>query len=199
MNNKTKQRLVIPLIVVVTSVSAVLTAFAHDPKGKVDPMNASLQPLKGAEFEVSYLQQMIQHHGGAIEMAKLVSDHTQRAELRKFADEVMSMQEKEIEKMTGWLKDWHNDGPKDVVNEKAQEEMKMHMSMLTGKKDADFDKAFLQMMSMHHHSAVEMSEQAESKSTHSELKEFAGKIAKDQQKEIKQMKEWQTSWFGPVG
>jgi len=28
------------------------------------------------------------------------------------------------------------------------------MSMFTGKKDDDFDKAFLQMMSMHHHMAV---------------------------------------------
>ncbi len=176
----------------------VNTALAHDPNGKVDPMNATLQPLKGAEFEKSYLGQMIQHHRGAIEMAKLVRDHTQRAELRKLADDIMSMQEKEIETMTGWLKDWHNAGPKDVANEKAKEEMKMHMSMLTGKKDADFDKAFLQMMSMHHHSAVEMSEQAESKSTHPELKELATKIAKDQQKEIEQMKSWATSWFGPL-
>ena len=38
----------------------------------------------------------------------------------------------------------------------------------------------------------------ESKSTHPELKEFATKIAKDQQNEIKQMKSWATSWFGPL-
>ncbi len=198
MNYKTKRRLVIPLIIVLTSASTVVTALAHDPKGKVDPMNASLQPLKGAEFEVSFLQQMIQHHRGAIEMAKLVSDHTQRAELRKFADEITSMQQKEIEKMTGWLKEWYSAAPKEVANEKAAEEMKMHMSMFTGKKDADFDKVFLQMMSMHHHSAVEMSELAEKKSTHPELKELAAKIAKDQQAEIKQMKSWATSWFGPL-
>ena len=76
--------------------------------------------------------------------------------------------------------------------------MKMHMSMLSGKKDADFDKAFLEMMPKHHHMAVEMAEQAEKKSTHPELKEFAAKIAKDQQTEIKQMKSWATSWFGPL-
>ena len=172
--------------------------FAHNPNGQVDPMNASLQPLKGAEFETSFLQQMIQHHRSAIEMAKMVPDHTQRAELRQLAQKIISAQQQEIEQMTKWLTDWYKASPKEVANEKADKEMKMHMSMFTGKKDADFDNVFLQMMSMHHHMAVEMGEQAESKSTHPELKEFAAKIAKDQQAEIKQMKGWATSWFGPL-
>lgn len=172
--------------------------FAHNPNGQVDPMNASLQSLKGAEFEQSFLQQMIQHHRSAIEMAKMVPDHTQRAELRQLAEKIISAQQQEIEQMTKWLTDWYKASPKEVANEKADKEMKSHMSMFTGKKDADFDKAFLQMMAMHHHMGVEMAEQAGSKSTHPELKELASKIAKDQQAEIKQMKSWATSWFGPL-
>lgn len=172
--------------------------FAHDPSGKVDPMNAALNSLKGAEFEKSYLEQMIQHHRSGIEMAKSVAEHTKRAELRQFADKMIAMQEQEIGQMTKWLTDWYQTSPKEVANEKAAKEMKMHMSMLTGKKDADFDKAFLQMMPMHHHAAVEMSEQAEKKATHAELKEFAAKMAKDQQNEIQQMKSWAQSWFGPL-
>ena len=70
--------------------------------------------------------------------------------------------------------------------------------MLSGKNDADFDKAFLQMMPQHHHMAVEMAEQAEKKATHPELNEFAAKIATDQKDEIKQMKNWAQSWFGPA-
>lgn len=100
--------------------------------------------------------------------------------------------------MTKWLTDWYKASPKEVANEGADKEMKMHISMLSGKHDADFDKAFLEMMPQHHHMAVEMAEQAEKKATHPELKEFATKIAKDQQEEIKQMKSWATSWFGPL-
>ena len=74
----------------------------------------------------------------------------------------------------------------------------MHMPMLSDKHDADFDKAFLEMMPKHHHAAIEMAEQAEKKATHPELKELAAKIAKDQQQEIKQMKTWAQSWFGPA-
>jgi len=100
--------------------------------------------------------------------------------------------------MTKWLADWYKTSPKEVANEAADKEMKPHMSMLSGKHDADFDKAFLDMMPKHHHAAVEMAEQAEKKSIHPELKEFAAKIAKDQQQEIKQMKNWAQSWFGPA-
>jgi len=183
-------------------VAAVLvgasTAFAHNPDGKVDPMTASLEPLKGAEFEQSFLEQMIQHHRSAIEMSKMVSDHTKRPELRQLADKISTSQQREIDKMTGWLKDWYKASPKPVANEAADKEMKMHMPMMSDKHDADFDKAFLQMMPQHHHMAVEMAEQAEKKATHPELKELAATIAKDQQDEIKQMKGWAQSWFGPA-
>jgi uncharacterized protein (DUF305 family) len=182
-------------VLIVGLATAVL---AHNPNGQVDPMNASLQPLKGAEFEASFLQQMIQHHRGAVEMAKMVADHTQRAELRQFAEKIISAQTQEIGQMTKWLADWYKASPKEVANEKADKEMKPHMSMLQAKKDADFDKAFLEMMPEHHHMAVEMAEQAEKKATHPELKELAAKIAKDQQDEITQMKSWATSWFGPL-
>jgi uncharacterized protein (DUF305 family) len=185
------------LIAAFTLLTAAM-AFGHDPNGKVDPMNASLEKLKGAEFEQSFLQQMIQHHRQGIEMAKLVSDHSKRTELREFASKMISMQQQEIDKMTGWLKDWFKASPKEVANETADNEMKSHMSMLGKNHDSDFDKSFLQMMPMHHHMAVEMAEQAENKSTHSELKEFAAKLAKDQQEEIKEMKNWAQSWFGPA-
>lgn len=174
------------------------TALAHDPNGKVDPMNAALQPLKGAEFEQSFLQQMIQHHRSAMEMAKLVGDHTKRAELRQFADKMIAEQQEEIQTMTGWLNDWFKASVKPTANEAAEKEMKMHMSMMSGQHDADFDKAFLAMMPMHHHSGVEMAEQAEKKTTHPELKEFAVKLEKDQEAEIQQMKSWANSWFGPL-
>jgi uncharacterized protein (DUF305 family) len=194
---RTKLQNILPLIAALT-LGIVTAVFAHNPGGKPDPMNASLEKLKGAEFEQSFLQQMIQHHRSGIEMAKLVNDHTSRSELRQFAEKMISKQQEEIEKMSGWLKSWYNASPKEVANQAADKEMKMHMSMLSGKKDSDFDKAFLEMMPKHHHAAVEMAEQAEKKAIHPELKEFAAKIAKDQQQEIKQMKNWAQFWLGPA-
>src|SRR5437588_10797396 len=193
---RTRLQKILPLIAV--TLGSVTAVFAHNPGGKPYAMNASLEKLKGAEFEQSFLQQMIQHHRSGIEMAKLASDHTSRAELRQFAEKMIANQQQEIDKMSGWLKSWYNASPKEVANEAADKEMKMHMSMFSGKRDTDFDKAFLEMMPKHHHAAVEMAEQAEKKATHSELKEWAATMAKDQQAEIKQLKDWGQSWFGPA-
>jgi uncharacterized protein (DUF305 family) len=195
MKNKLQTVLLLMAALILVTATRV---HAHNPGGKPDPMIASLESLKGAEFEQSFLQQMIQHHRSAIEMAKLVNDHTKRPELRELAEKIITTQQQEIDQMTKWLADWYKTTPKEVANEAADKEMKPHMSMLSGKKDADFDKAFLEMMPKHHHAAVEMAEQAEKKATHPELKELAAKIAKDQQQEIKQMKSWAQSWFGPA-
>jgi len=192
-----KMKSMMPRIATLALITATI-AFAHDPNGKVDAMNASLTPLKGAEFEQSFLEQMIQHHRSGIEMAKLAKDHTKRAELQQFADKMIAAQQAEIDKMTGWLRDWFKASAKPVANEAADKEMKMHMAMLSDKHDADFDKAFLQMMPQHHHMAVEMAEQVEKKGTHPELKELAAKMAKDQSEEIKQLKGWAQAWFGPA-
>ena len=186
------------LLLALSLFSGAGSAFAHNPAGKPDPMNASLEKLKGAEFEQSFLQQMIQHHRSGIDMAKLAGDHTQRPELRQFAEKMISSQQQEIEKMSGWLTSWYNASPKEIANEAANKEMKMHISMFSGNRDADFDKTFLEMMPKHYHAGVEMAEQAEMKATHPELKEFAARLAKDQEQEMKQMKEWAQAWFGPA-
>src|SRR5438034_4023708 len=109
MNNKPKN--IVPLIAVFTLIAAT-GAFPHNPGGKPDPMNASLEPLKGAEFEQSFLQQMIQHHRSAVEMAKLVSDHTKRTELRELGDKIITAQQQEIDQMTKWLNEWFKASPK---------------------------------------------------------------------------------------
>ena len=75
-----KIKTILTLVVALTVVTAS-SGFAHNPGGKPDPMNASLESLKGAEFEQSFLQQMIQHHRSGIEMAKLASNQTKRPEL----------------------------------------------------------------------------------------------------------------------
>src|SRR5439155_1228018 len=81
--------------------------------------SASLESLKGADFEQSFLQQMIQHHRSGIEMAKLASAQTTRTELRDFAAKMIALQQQEIDKMSGWLKSWYNISPKEVANEAA--------------------------------------------------------------------------------
>jgi uncharacterized protein (DUF305 family) len=177
---------------IVACVLLALLASCSMPGG--DPMTASLRPLKNEKFEMSFLSQMIQHHRGAIDMAKMVSSHTKRPELNKLAEQIVSTQEKEIGELTQWLKEWQSAEP-EKMPKMADKKMKAEMAKFEVAKDAEFDKMFLEMMIKHHAGAVRMSRLVKEKSTRPELLKFAGNVIKDQTAEIQQMEDWQTAWF----
>jgi uncharacterized protein (DUF305 family) len=64
---------------------------------------ASLKRLTGTQFDRTFLQLMIKHHQGAIEMLDLISDST-NAEAKALAKAIKSAQSKEITSMKLLLK-----------------------------------------------------------------------------------------------
>ncbi len=58
-----------------------------------------------------------------------------------------------------------------------------------------YDLQFIDTMSSHHQSAIDMAETAVKKTQNQELKAFAQKIIADQKKEIAQMKDWREKWY----
>jgi uncharacterized protein (DUF305 family) len=66
---------------------------------------------------------------------------------------------------------------------------------LAGKTGDAFDQAFLYEMIVHHEGAVEMARLALTNAKHQEIKDLATAIIAAQNKEIDQMKVWQTAWY----
>lgn len=60
----------------------------------------------------------------------------------------------------------------------------------------EFDKAFLQQMTMHHGMAVEMARPAAAQAAHQETKDLAKTIIDDQTREIAQLRSWAKDWYG---
>lgn len=72
-------------------------------------MNAMVDSLKGKtgnDFDKTFLSGMIEHHQGAIDMAKLAQQSAGHDQIKKMADDIITAQEKEIAEMKQWQSDW---------------------------------------------------------------------------------------------
>lgn len=149
-----------------------------------DPIATHLQSLKGSEFEVAFLSFMMQHHEHGAKMAKLVPDKAKSADLKEMAAKMSKEQQQEIEKMTGWLKEWHDKAPTaHPLPAESSAKMEKHLAELAALSGAEFDKQFAAKMSEHHLGAIQMSKLATQKAKHKELKSLAEHIIEAQTKE----------------
>lgn len=82
------------------------TGGAHAMHITMDAMTGRLENLNGQSFDEAFLTEMIVHHEGAIDMAKLVKEKSKREELLELADEIITAQSKEIDQMKAWQKEW---------------------------------------------------------------------------------------------
>jgi uncharacterized protein (DUF305 family) len=84
-------------------------ALAHSSHGMAMPgmvdtaTMGRLESLRGAEFDTLWLQSMISHHQGAIEMAKAEIANGQNPEAKQLAEQIVKAQEAEITQMKQML------------------------------------------------------------------------------------------------
>lgn len=150
-----------------------------------------------------FIEQMIPHHEGAIDMAKLALVKSKRPEIKTLATAIIEGQTKEINDMTSWYKDWFgNDVPKvsgGMMGGGMMSQSGMHMGgqedMASLENATDFDKAFLEAMIPHHQLALMMVQMLESGSNRPEMLQLAKNITTSQSKEIQQMQAWYTQWY----
>lgn len=149
-----------------------------------------------APYDLQFIDTMIHHHQGAVDMAKMIDGKTNNAELIKFGKQIVADQEKEIAQMKDWREKWFKGAPRAMNMEMPgmMDSMKMDMSKLSNSKDKAFDLAFIEMMTPHHAGAVAMAKEALTKSEKPEIKTLAGNIIKAQDAEIKMMNEWKEKW-----
>ena len=70
---------------------------------------AKLGSLNGTEFDKEFVNQMIPHHEGAIEMAKDLVNRTQRTELKELGGAIVTEQQEDIDDMKEWADEWKNE------------------------------------------------------------------------------------------
>ncbi|MEH2318973.1 DUF305 domain-containing protein [Nostoc sp.] len=158
-----------------------------------------------ANFDLRFLDAMIPHHQGAVEMAKEAQQKSKRPEIKKLADNIIKSQNQEITQMKRWRQAWYPkagdkpmayDSQMGHMMEMSSDQMQtMMMSQNLGAADAEFDLRFINAMIPHHQGAVTMAKDVLSKSKRPEIKQLAQEIIKAQNTEIKQMQQWRKAWY----
>jgi len=74
-------------------------------------MDVDLEELKTATpFDKAFIEMMVPHHKGAVEMAEVELARGADPELKTLAQEIIDAQKREIEQMDTWRKAWYPEG-----------------------------------------------------------------------------------------
>lgn len=142
-----------------------------------------------------FIDAMVPHHEGAVEMAEVAPENAEHEEVRRLAEDIISAQRAEIEVLRGIRE--REFGSAEPAMEMSEEEM-AGMSMADPRELANaepFDRAFIDAMIPHHESAISMAEVALERSENEEIRTLAQDILEAQRKEIEQMNAWRERWY----
>lgn len=71
--------------------------------GSYAPMMGDLTRVSGNELDQAYIQGMIEHHRGAVQMAERVLALSTKNEIRTMAEAIIRVQNAEIQQLQGWM------------------------------------------------------------------------------------------------
>ncbi len=69
-------------------------------------MAAMVHGQTGDDFDKAFLEAMIPHHQGAIDMAQEAAKGAKHEEVKRMAKGIISAQQKEIDQMKAWQNAW---------------------------------------------------------------------------------------------
>lgn len=81
------------------------------PMAGMDRMLPALMAMTGAEFEQAFLQMMVHHHEGAVQMSLLAGGRATHPELIAFGRNVITAQTREQRQMRDWALAWYGFDP----------------------------------------------------------------------------------------
>lgn len=150
----------------------------------------------GEYSDERFIDSMVPHHKGAVDMARVALREAEHDEIEQLAENIVSTQRAEIKDLKSIKKEeFGKAGVPMNMSEDQMQGMGMTMEPRDLAKQEPFDRAFIDAMTSHHQSAIEMANIALEESDNPRIKELAANIVSAQEKEIEQMKTWREEWY----
>jgi len=149
----------------------------------------------GEYSDKAFIDAMVPHHEGAVDMAKVALQNAQHEQIKQLARDIVGAQEAEINELGGIRE--REFGPAESPSGMSDMDMQM-MGMTDPQKLAKkrpFDRAFIDAMIPHHESAIAMANVALQESENGEIRNIARDIVSAQKREIAQLRSWRQQWY----
>lgn len=145
-----------------------------------------------ANYEIKFMEGMIDHHMMAVMTAEVCLDAAVHAELLAMCQNIITTQTQEIQTMQAWLSDWYGIAYQPMMSHGMMKGVE-RLSALNGQ---EFEVAFMEMMIQHHEGAIREAGRCVRKAYHSVLVELCEDISAAQSAEIAQLEMWLCAWYG---
>jgi uncharacterized protein (DUF305 family) len=150
----------------------------------------------GKYSDERFIDAMVPHHEGPVEMARVAVKNAEHPEIERLAEHIISTQEAEINELESIKREEYGTSKVPTHMSMGQtKDMSMMMNPQSLTDENPFDKAFIDNMIPHHRSAIGMAQVARDESNNPKIKELATGIVSAQKREISQMKQWRTQWY----
>ena len=158
---------------------------------QMDTMMMNMDLVKHTNVaETDFLNLMIPHHQGAVQMALYEVAHGRNKEMMQLAKSIIAEQQIEIDMMKQLLLSTYNTPPKGIKSEWDATMTTMMKEMPTTKELKKTDMAFAKVMLPHHQAGVNMAKVILQYGNDPVVKRMAESIISSQQIEIEQMKNY---------
>ncbi len=139
----------------------------------------------GRSFDLRYINAMIAHHRGAMLLAEDLQANTSRAEMKALATNILADEPKAIDELYTWKKSWYGD-TRQVKDPEVPN---------LGGADTNFDLRFLNAIIAHHEAGIEMTKEARSKSTRSQVLDNANAVEAFLTEGLEALKGLRLNWY----
>lgn len=170
--------------------TAGATASTRAYNAAMAAMHKNMRVALSGDADVDFVRQMIPHHQGAVDMARVELRYGKDEHMKAFARWVIRAQEQEIASMKNWLERRDN-GKRDARAKDYYGDamMTMHHAMMvdyTGDADVDFARGMIP----HHQGALDMADIWFTHGSDPDLKTLVSDIYTSQSGEITMMRGW---------